>query len=116
MTLSVDQAAGIASNGLRRVGLDADEADTIAAHLVESELMGYPALGLARVLTIAEHPRTREARKPIVVTHETPNSARVDGRNHVDMYALRRATDIAIDMVRPGARHCWRLQHLPKLP
>jgi LDH2 family malate/lactate/ureidoglycolate dehydrogenase len=100
--LSVAEAAALAEGGLQRIGYGADEARVIAAHLVESELMGYPALGLTRVLTIAEHPRTREPRTPIAIVHETPASALVDCGNYVGMYAIRRAAEIAIDKARAG--------------
>jgi LDH2 family malate/lactate/ureidoglycolate dehydrogenase len=100
INLTASDAASFAVTAFLRVGFDPEEAQAIAAHLVESELMGYPALGLARVLTISEHPRSREPRKPVTVTYETPISARIDGGNHVGMYAVRRATEIAIEKAR----------------
>ena len=100
VNLVVANAAALAEGGLQRIGYSAEEAVVIAAHLVESELMGYPALGLTRVLTIAEHPRGQEPRRPIAITHETPVSARVDCGNHVGMYAIRRVTEIAIEKAR----------------
>lgn len=98
--LTAKSAAELAEDGLRRIGFDQDEAQAIAAHLVEAELMGYAAFGLTRVLTIAEHPHTQNARKPIVITHETPVSARMDCGNHVGMYAIRQATELAIGKAR----------------
>lgn len=100
ITLTPADAAELAEAGLRRIGYGAEEARIIAAHLVESELMGYPVLGLARVLTIAEHRLTRNPRTPVTITHETPVSARVDGGNNVGLYAIQRATEIAIDKAR----------------
>ena len=100
VTLSAAGAAELAEGGLQRIGYGAEESRIIAAHLVESELMGYPVLGLARVLTIAEHRLTNEPRKPVTVTHETPVSARVDGGNNVGLYAIQRATEIAIDKAK----------------
>jgi LDH2 family malate/lactate/ureidoglycolate dehydrogenase len=102
VNLTVAEASALAEDGLQRVGHSAEEAKVIAAHLVESELMGYPALGLTRVLTIAEHPRRNESRKAVEITHQTPVSARVDCGNHVGMYAIRRVTEIAIDKARVG--------------
>jgi LDH2 family malate/lactate/ureidoglycolate dehydrogenase len=102
INLTVGDAAALAEGGLQRIGYSAEEAAVIAAHLVESELMGYPALGLTRVLTIAEHPRTKEPRRPIAITHETPVSARVDCGNYVGLYAIRRVTEIAIEKARAG--------------
>jgi LDH2 family malate/lactate/ureidoglycolate dehydrogenase len=100
INLTVADAAALAKAALQRIGYSAEEAEVIAAHLVESELTGYPALGLTRVLTVAEHPRTKEPRKPIAITHETPVSARVDCGNYVGLYAIRRVSDIAIDKAR----------------
>ena len=100
INLSVEDAAAFARSALERVGFDPEEAQTVAAHLVELELMGYPALGLTRVLTIAEHPLTREPRAPVTITYETAASARIDGGNHLGMFAVRRATDIAIEKAR----------------
>jgi len=100
INLSASEAAEVATSALLYIGLDDEESETIAAHLVDCELMGYPALGLSRVLTIAEYPLTRQPRSPITITHETPVSARIDGGNHIGMYAIRWATEIAIDKAK----------------
>jgi LDH2 family malate/lactate/ureidoglycolate dehydrogenase len=100
ISLTVGDAAALAEGAIQRIGYSAEEAKVIAAHLIESELMGYPALGLTRVLTIAEHPRTKEPRRPIAITHETPVSARVDCGNTVGLYAIQRVTEIAIEKAR----------------
>ena len=84
LKLTAAEAAVLANSGLQRIGYDAEEARTIAAHLVEAEL------------TIAEHPRSKDERKPIAIEHETPVSARVDCGNHVGMYAIERTAEIAI--------------------
>lgn len=96
ITLGIDEAEALAAGGLQRIGYSAEEAAVIAANLVNSELMGYPALGITRVLTIAEHPLTKEPRRPIAITHETPVSARVDCGNTVGLYAMQRVAEIAI--------------------
>ena len=100
--LTASEAAAAGERALQRIGYAADEAGVIAAHLIESELMGYPALGLTRVLTIAEHPRTREPRQPLAIVHETPASALIDCGNYVGMYAIRRVAEIAIAKARAG--------------
>ena len=58
------------------------------------------AQSLPRILTIAEHPRMREPRKPVSVVHETPVSALIDGGNYVGLYAVHRATQIALEKAR----------------
>jgi LDH2 family malate/lactate/ureidoglycolate dehydrogenase len=98
--LSVADATALGERGLQRIGYAADEARVVTEHLVDSELCGYGALGLARILTIAEHPRTREPRKAIAFVHETPVSALMDGGNYVGLYAVYRATEVAIEKAR----------------
>jgi LDH2 family malate/lactate/ureidoglycolate dehydrogenase len=98
--LTAGEAGALATRGLTRIGYGSDEFEVVAAHLVDAELRGYPSLGLSRVLTIADHPLTKQPRRPVATTHETAVSARVDGGNHVGMYAVRRATEIAIDKAR----------------
>lgn len=97
---TAEETRSLAVRGLRRIGFGDDEAEIVAAHLVDAELMGYPALGLSRVLTIADHPLAKLPRQPVTVTHETPVSARIDGGNHIGMYVVRRAAEIAIDKAR----------------
>jgi LDH2 family malate/lactate/ureidoglycolate dehydrogenase len=98
--LTADQAGALAARGLTRLGYGSDEAKTVAAHLVDAELTGYSALGLSRILTIAEHPLAKEKRTPIAITHETAVSARLDGGNHIGMYVIHKASEIAIDKAR----------------
>ena len=100
--LSVAEAAALGERALQRIGYSTEEARVIAAHVVESELMGYPALGLTRVLTIAEHPRTKQPRKAVNIVRETPVSALVDCGNCVGMYAIHRVAEIAIGKARTG--------------
>jgi len=98
--LQVEDAAALGRSGLQRIGYSADEARVITDHLVDSELCGYAALGLARILTISEHPRTREPRQPIRAVHETAVSALLDGGNYVGLYAVHQAALVAIDKAR----------------
>lgn len=102
IALSATEAAALGDRALQRIGYSPDEARVIAAHLVEAELCGYPALGLTRILTIAEHPRTRQPRKAVDVVRETQVSALIDCGNCVGMYAIHRAAEIAIRKARAG--------------
>lgn len=103
-TVTLDAAAALAfgASALQRLGFAADEAQIMAAHLVDSELCGYPALGLTRILTIAEHACMRAPRTPLRVVHETPVSALLDGGNYPGLYAVYRGSEIAIDKARNG--------------
>ena len=90
----------MAARVVRRAGYSEDEACVIAASLLDAELCGYPALGLARSITIAEDERTREPRTPVAVVHETPVSAQIDGGGYVGVYSLNRAVEVALDKAR----------------
>lgn len=111
--LSVAEAVAFGERALRNIGFSADEARVIAAVLIDADLCGYPALGLPRILTIAEHARMKLPRKPVSVVHETPASALIDGGNYVGFYAVHHATQIAIDKARAsrfalvGVHNSW---------
>lgn len=100
VVLSVAEAIRFGERALERLGFSAEEASIIAANLVDAELCGYPALGLARVLTIAEHARMKQPRKAVSVVHETAVSATIDGGNTVGFYAVYRGAQIAIAKAR----------------
>lgn len=98
--LSVSECLDFAEQALERIGCTSEQAGIIARNLVDAELCGYPALGLARIITITEHPRWKQPRKAVTVVHETPVSALVDGGNNVGLYAVFRATELAISKAR----------------
>ena len=100
VALSVNEATALGERALQHIGYSAEEARVIAANLVDAELCGYPALGLPRILTIADHPCAKQPRKPISVVHQTPVSALIDVGNYVGLYAVHRATRIAIEKAR----------------
>ena len=100
VALGVEEALALAARALRRVGYDQQQSDIIAASLVDAELCGYPALGLARLVSIIEDPRARHKRTPVTIVHETPVSALIDGGNNVGLYALHRAAQTTIDKAR----------------
>jgi LDH2 family malate/lactate/ureidoglycolate dehydrogenase len=100
IVVSADDALALSERVMRRAGYSEDESRIIAANLLDAELCGYPALGLARLITIAEDPRTRQPRNPVSVVHGTPVSALIDGGNYVGLYALHRAAEIAIEKAR----------------
>lgn len=100
ITLTADEALALGVRALQRIGYSDEESRVIAAHLVDAALCGYPALGLPRILTVAEHPRTKEPRRAMRIVHETPCSALIDGGNYVGFYACHRAAEIAIEKAR----------------
>lgn len=113
INLSAEAALAFGAAALQRIGFSAEEAGVIATHLVDSELCGYPALGLARILTIAEHANMRNPRTPLKIVHETPVSAMIDGGNFPGTYAVYRGSEIAIEKARAngfalvGVHNSW---------
>jgi LDH2 family malate/lactate/ureidoglycolate dehydrogenase len=98
--MSVAQATQFGVRALQRISFSVDEAATITATLMDAELCGYPALGLARILTIAEHVNFKNPRTPVCIEHETPVSARMDGGNYPGFYAVNRAVRVAIEKAK----------------
>lgn len=113
VTLSVAQATALGERALQNIGFTADEAHIITASQLDAELCGYPALGLARILTISEHRNFKKPRSAIRIEHETPMSARMDGGNYPGFYAVYCACELAIEKARAsrfsvvGMRNSW---------
>ena len=111
--LSVDDARTLGERALQRIGFTGDEAQIMTAGQIDAELCGYPALGLARILTISEHVNFKKPRSAIRIEHETPVSARMDGGNYPGFYAVYRAAQMAIEKAQTsrfavvGMRNCW---------
>jgi LDH2 family malate/lactate/ureidoglycolate dehydrogenase len=82
------------------LGFSEEEARIITDHLIDSALCGYDYIGLPRILTIAEDPRTRRDRTPIRIVRETKLSLLLDGGNHTGYYAAHHATERAIEKAR----------------
>jgi L-2-hydroxycarboxylate dehydrogenase (NAD+) len=94
--LSVSDARALGEAALGRIGYGGDDARIITDQLIDNSLCGYRFAGLPRILAIAREARTRNARVPIAVVHETPVSALVDGGNNVGYVAVYRGAEIAI--------------------
>lgn len=98
--LGVEEATALGIRVLQSVGYSEEQSGIITDNLVDGELCGYPALGLARLLSIVEDPRSKQPRTPVTIVHETPASALIDGGNNVGLYALNQAVDITIEKAR----------------
>lgn len=111
--LSVQEAQALGEKALRGLGLGAEEAATVAAHLVDASTWGYEFAGLPRILVIAGRPELQKPRTPITIVKETPNSALIDAGNNLGYVSLLRAVEVAIDKVRSagiaiiGLRNTW---------
>ena len=98
MQLTIEGARGLLDRAMRAVGYDADEAATIADHLLDCELRGVTYGGLARAISIAERTmRTGVSASPIRVVKETAVSASIDGADHIGYVVGKRAMTVAID-------------------
>ena len=98
--LSAAEATALGQRALERVGYSGEDARIIVDQLVDNALSGYRFAGLPRILAIAGDEKTREARAPVKVVHETPNSALLDGGNTVGYVVAYRAAEIAIAKAR----------------
>src|SRR6188472_3055431 len=95
------EAAGeLAVSALKRVGFTDEDAKIIVDQLVDNALCGYRFASLPRILAIAGDAKTRAARKPVSVVHETPLSALIDGGNNVGYVSVYHGTRIAIDKAK----------------
>jgi len=98
MQLSIEGARGLLDRAMRAVGYDADEAATVADHLLDCELRGVAYGGLARAISIAERTmRTGVSAWPIRIVKETPVSASIDGADHIGYVVGKRAMTLAIE-------------------
>lgn len=95
--LSVAAATALGEGALRRIGYSAGEAKIIVDQLVDNSLCGYRFAGLPRILAIAGDAKTRAARAPVRIVHETPLSALVDGGNNVGYISCHRGAEITIE-------------------
>jgi LDH2 family malate/lactate/ureidoglycolate dehydrogenase len=98
--LSVAEASALGERALARLGYPADEARIIVDQLIDNALCGYKFAGLPRILAIAGDAKTRNARTPVRIVHETPVSALLDGGNNVGYIAAYRGAEIAIKKAR----------------
>lgn len=114
MRLTIEHARGLVDRAMSAVGYGAEEAATIADHLIDCELRGVTYGGLARAVSIAERTiRTGVSRTPIRVVKETPVSASIDGADHIGYVVAKRAMALAIDkavasgIAIVGANNTW---------
>jgi delta1-piperideine-2-carboxylate reductase len=114
MRVTIEAASSLARQALGALGYDADEAALIADHLVDCELRGLAAGGLARIVSIGERlARVGDRRAPMRIVRETPVSAQIDGGDQVGYLVAHRATRLAIDKAKVagiaavGANETW---------
>jgi len=100
ITLTIEQVRLLARTAIESLGYSAADAAIIADHVIDAELCGYGYSGLAKILNVAENPRSRRSRRPISITRETDVSALIDGGGNVGMLSMYRATEIVIEKAK----------------
>src|SRR5579862_4261094 len=98
--LTVAEARALGEAALTRIGYGDDDARIVVDQLIDNSLCGYRFAGLPRILAIARDAKTRTARQPVRITHETAVSALVDGGNNVGYVAVHRGMEIAIEKAK----------------
>lgn len=114
MRLSVAEARRLAEQTFAACGHTAAEAAVIADHVLDCDLRGLSYGGLPRALSVFERMTAPGFRRgAIEITHETPLSALVDGRNNIGYLVGQRAAEICIakasasGMAVVGGRDTW---------
>lgn len=90
------EAHALGMQALRRIGYSDEDAKIIVDQLIDNALCGYRFTSLPRILAIASDPKTRRARQPVKIVHETPLSALLDGGNNVGYVSVYHGTQLAI--------------------
>jgi len=99
--LTVPEATELVEQVMKAVGLTADDAATVAEHLIDCELRGLGYGGLPRALSVAERIlATPHPAKPVAVTRESALSATLDGGDTVGYVVAQRATEMVIGKAR----------------
>ena len=111
--LTAAEGQALAEDTLARAGYDAEEARIIGEHCMDAALCGYEYSGLPKILNVVEHRQLRKPRHRMRAIHETPMSVLYDGGNNNGMYAMYRATEVAIAKAREhgfgivGVNNSW---------
>jgi LDH2 family malate/lactate/ureidoglycolate dehydrogenase len=98
--MTVAEASALGMRALARTGYPDEDAKIIVDQLIDNALCGYRFASLPRILAIAGDDKTRNARRPLKVVHETALSALIDGGNNVGYVTVFHAMQIAIAKVR----------------
>ncbi|WP_143322807.1 Ldh family oxidoreductase [Candidimonas nitroreducens] len=111
--MSMQDAKALGVEALRRVGLDEEEADIIADHVVDAAMCGYGYSGLPKLLNLIESPRFAQPRQAMTWSNRTGPVCLLDGGNHNGMYVLHQAAQSAAEraeihgMAMVGVCNTW---------
>ncbi len=96
-SISIDHAYDLVAGVMTASGLTADEARIVSEHVVGCELRGVLSGGFSRALSIAERLTSGRISMPMVIHHDTPVSALIDGGDQAGYLVAHRATEMAIE-------------------
>ena len=85
--LGVGEARALGETALARIGYDKDDSRIVTDQLIDNSLCGYRFAGLPRILAIAREAKTRNARTPVAIVHETRAGAGSSCRKAATMSA-----------------------------
>ncbi|MET0899608.1 MAG: Ldh family oxidoreductase [Mycobacterium sp.] len=96
--LDSQRLTAFAAAALRATGVTVEHADATAARLVDADLRGRTGHGLIRLPSYVTRIQAGGVNidPAIVVEHETPVSARIDGDNGLGQVVMTHATEVAI--------------------
>lgn len=103
MKIRIDEALRLVADVMMTYGYDADQAATIADHLVDTELRGFSQGGLARAVTVTERLDASEPFGPIKVLKETPSSLALDGGDQAGYIVAKALTEQLIEKAKISA-------------
>ena len=101
MHLTTGEARELAIGALKRLAFSDEDAAITADHLVGAATRGVTFGSLPRILAIKERlDEFGDRRRPIRITHETEQSAQVDGGDNVGYVVAHRVAQIAVEKAK----------------
>ncbi|KIX94345.1 uncharacterized protein Z520_10055 [Fonsecaea multimorphosa CBS 102226] len=113
MKIKVAEATALVKTALQKMGYKPHDAAIITRHLIDSELRGFGAAGIARVLSIRERLKEKGLKDEITITRDSPATAQLDGQDTLGYLVAQQATEIAIRKAKQtgvavvGANDTW---------
>jgi delta1-piperideine-2-carboxylate reductase len=113
MKITIQDAEQLANTVLQKLGYSKEDAAITTHHLLDSQLRGYPAAGLARILSIADRLGGKPPASQMEVTREAPATAQLDGKDTLGYLVAHKATQMAIEKAKKvgvgvvGASGTW---------
>src|SRR5699024_6464925 len=97
MKITITDSLRLVADVMATYGYDEKQSMIIADHLVDTELRGFSAGGLARAVTVAERLEHSKPFEPISLVNESPASLSIDGGDQVGYIVAKYLTERLID-------------------